>query len=75
MKVYVAAIPLKYEVIAVASTEATAIEMASRKAFADLKKAKQIHSEINTPARLADYFGVNVTAVTVGGPGVCVGDR
>ena len=75
MKVYVATIPLYYEVMAVAATEAAAIQKVSEKAYEDLSDCGQTDSETDTPDKVADYFGVTVTALTVDGPGVCIGDR
>lgn len=75
MKVYVATIPLYYEVMAVATTEAAAIQKVSEKAYEDLSDCGQTDSNTDSPAKVADYFGVNITVVTIDGPGVCVGDR
>lgn len=66
MIVYVATIPLKYEVIAVAETEAQAIDLATRKAHEFLKDAFVLTDETDTPQKIGEYFGVAVTRIAVG---------
>lgn len=64
--VYVATIETYYEVMAVAGTEAEARELACKQAVKYLRKAGALTSENNTPAKIADWFGVTVTRVPVG---------
>jgi len=66
MKVYVATVPTKYETMAVALTEAEAVRLASEWAYQYLSDvgAKTYHTD--TPQKVLDYLGSNVTEVELG---------
>lgn len=66
MKVFVATVSTYYETMAVATTEKEARTLAARKAYEFLKRADAIRPETSSPAKVADYFGINVTEVEVG---------
>ena len=63
--VFVATVDTRYEVMAVAATEDEAVRLASEHAYQWLQARGALGRE-DTPAMVADYFGVRVTAVTVG---------
>lgn len=68
--VYVATVDLKYEVMAVGRTEDEARQLAAREALKDLRywaKPYKVDPEVNTVAKIIDYYGINVTKVPVGG--------
>jgi hypothetical protein len=63
MKVFVATIPLYYEVIAVADSKEKAIRLASVAAHKDLVQSGSITEDTDTPRKVAEYFGVKVYAM------------
>jgi len=64
--VWVATVPLKYEVMAVASTEDAAIELACKHALRRLREADAVYPDTNTWRKIREYWGVYATKVTVG---------
>ncbi|HJT92948.1 MAG TPA: hypothetical protein VJ777_13530 [Mycobacterium sp.] len=66
MKVYVAIVELKYDVLAVAYSKSEAVQLACLKAFDFLKKAGAITDETDTPEKVRAWFGVTVTGCEVG---------
>lgn len=66
MKVFVATVSTYYEVMAVATTEAEARQLAAKKAHQFLKDRESITEDTKTPSKVAEYFGVHVTEVEIG---------
>ncbi len=60
MKVFVATIPLYYEVIAVADSKEKAIRLASQQAYENLVAAGVTNEDTDTPRKVAEYHGVKV---------------
>lgn len=75
MKIYVATIDLRYEVMAAATTEAAARKAAAKKGMAFLREAGCAvpEKQWNTVAKMDDYYGIRVTAVELDGPAEFVG--
>jgi hypothetical protein len=66
MKVFVATVPTYYEVMAVAETEAEARRLAAKKAHQFLKDREALTEDTDTPSKVAEYFGINVTGIEIG---------
>ncbi|QBP30556.1 hypothetical protein SEA_CHARM_75 [Mycobacterium phage Charm] len=66
MYVYVAIVPLRYEVMAVAETEDQAVGLATARALQFLEEAGAVTPETDTAEKVRDYFGVSITALAVG---------
>lgn len=66
MHVYVAIVPLRYEIMAVAESPDEAIELASAKALQFLRESNAVTMDTNTASKVAEYFGVNVTQIKLG---------
>ena len=67
--VYVATIPLKYEVIAVAATKDEAIRLVGNLALKRLREAykpRPVDPEVNTAKKIVEYHGVQLTKLEVG---------
>ena len=64
--VFVATIDTRYEAMAVADTEDEAVRLVSEHAYRWLKATGALYPQTDSPEKVADYFGVTVTAVTVG---------
>lgn len=63
MKLFVATIETRYEVMAVAETADEAERLASEKAFDFLQGGRLV---FDSPEEVIDYFGVNVTEIELG---------
>jgi hypothetical protein len=70
MKVFVAVVPMKYEVMAVADTEEKARRLAASEAFHFLKENGRL-GDIKTLKDVAEWYGVNVTEVEMNTAIVC----
>jgi hypothetical protein len=65
-KIYVATIPLKYEVMACATTESEAMSLAAKFAYNHLMEIGAIIESTETPEKLLEYFGCCVTELDIG---------
>jgi hypothetical protein len=63
--VYVATVDTRYEIMAVATTEADAIRIACEKALEWLKAQDAVSDETDTVEKIADYFGVFATKLAM----------
>lgn len=66
MKVFVATIPTRYEVIACATTEEEALSLAAKFAYNHLLEIGAIIEATETPEKLLEYFGRHVTELEIG---------
>lgn len=66
MKVYVAIVRTKYEIMGVAQTADDAIRIASEKALEYLRSCDYVDDETDTPEGVAEYYGVHADEVEIG---------
>lgn len=69
MTVWVATVPLKYEIMAVAASQREAIMLASKKALVSLRESAKpfpVDADVNTWKKIEEYFGVFAVEVEVG---------
>jgi hypothetical protein len=64
--VYVAIVPLKYEVMAVADTAHAAVRIACRRALKQLREADAVYPETSTINKIRDFFAVSAQRVMIG---------
>lgn len=67
--VWVAIVPMKYEVMAVGTTAEQAVDLACRKALLHLRgywKPEPVPADCNTAKKIAEYFGVWAQRIDVG---------
>ena len=68
--VFVATVPLRYEIVAVAYVKEVAEYEACRAAYKFLKDANALTPETNSIPKIERYFGVRVTEVPIGGANI-----
>ena len=64
--VYVALVDTRYQIMSVATTESEAIRVACAKALVYLTEAGAVSTDTDSVEKIADYFGVGATKLTIG---------